>query len=117
ALLQDTVEDTYVTIDDVRANFGEEIANLVDGVAKLSQLELFSERTKQAENFRKLILSISNDIRVLLVKLADRVHNIRTLHYLDDPEKRSRIAQETVGIYAPLAGRTGRQNMRGELAD
>ena len=117
ALLHDTVEDTYVTIDDVRANFGEEIANLVDGVTKLSQLELFSERTKQAENFRKLMLAMSNDIRVLLVKLADRVHNMRTLHYIDDPEKRRRIAQETVDIYAPLAGRIGMQNMREELED
>jgi guanosine-3',5'-bis(diphosphate) 3'-pyrophosphohydrolase len=117
ALLHDTVEDTYVTIDDVSANFGEEIAALVDGVTKLSQLELFSERTKQAENFRKLMLAMSNDIRVLLVKLADRLHNMRTLHYIDDPEKRRRIAQETVDIYAPLAGRIGMQNMREELED
>src|SRR5438046_2107442 len=117
ALLHDTVEDTYVTIDDVGANFGEEIANLVDGVTKLSQLELFSERTKQAENFRKLMLAMSNDIRVLLVKLADRVHNMRTLHYIADPDKRRRIAQETVDIYAPLAGRIGMQNMREELED
>jgi guanosine-3',5'-bis(diphosphate) 3'-pyrophosphohydrolase len=95
ALLHDTVEDTYVTIEDVKKNFGDEIANLVDGVTKLSQLELFSERTKQAENFRKLMLAMSNDIRVLLVKLADRLHNMRTLRFIDKPEKRRRIAQET----------------------
>jgi GTP diphosphokinase / guanosine-3',5'-bis(diphosphate) 3'-diphosphatase len=117
ALLHDTVEDTYVTIEDVKANFGEEIANLVDGVTKLSKLELFSERTKQAENFRKLMLAMSNDIRVLLVKLADRLHNMRTLAFIEKPEKRRRIAQETLDIYAPLAGRIGMQNMREELED
>src|SRR6202167_6205099 len=84
ALLHDTVEDTYVTIEDVKKNFGDEIANLVDGVTKLSQLELFSELTKQAENFRKLMLAMSNDIRVLLVKLADRLHNMRTLGFIAD---------------------------------
>lgn len=117
ALLHDTVEDTYVTIEDVKDNFGEEIANLVDGVTKLSKLELFSERTKQAENFRKLMLAMSNDMRVLLVKLADRLHNMRTLQYIKSPEKRRRIAQETFDIYAPLAGRIGMQNMREELED
>ncbi len=117
ALLHDTVEDTYVTIEDVAKNFGEEIAALVDGVTKLSQLEVFSERTKQAENFRKLMLAMSNDIRVLLVKLADRLHNMRTLHHIEKPEKRRRIAQETLDIYAPLAGRIGMQNMREELED
>src|SRR5690242_3626176 len=117
ALLHDTVEDTYVTIEDVEKNFGTEIAGLVDGVTKLSQLELFSERTKQAENFRKLMLAMSNDIRVLLVKLADRLHNMRTLNHIEKPEKRRRIAQETLDIYAPLAGRIGMQNMREELED
>jgi len=117
ALLHDTVEDTYVTIDDVRENFGQEIADLVDGVTKLSQLELFSERTKQAENFRKLMLAMSNDIRVLLVKLADRLHNMRTLVFISKPDKRRRIAQETIDIYAPLAGRIGMQSMREELED
>ncbi|HEY2070902.1 MAG TPA: bifunctional (p)ppGpp synthetase/guanosine-3',5'-bis(diphosphate) 3'-pyrophosphohydrolase [Rhizomicrobium sp.] len=117
ALLHDTVEDTYVTIEDVKKNFGEEIAGLVDGVTKLSKLELFSERTKQAENFRKLMLAMSNDIRVLLVKLADRLHNMRTLYFIEKPEKRRRIAQETIDIYAPLAGRIGMQNMREELED
>ena len=117
ALLHDTIEDTLVTYDDLRDKFGEEIANLVDGVTKLSQLEVFSERTKQAENFRKLMLAITSDIRVLLVKLADRLHNMRTLGYIDKPDKRQRIAQETVDIYAPLAGRIGMQNMREELED
>jgi len=117
ALLHDTIEDTLVTWDDIKAHFGDEIANLVDGVTKLSQLELFSERTKQAENFRKLMLAMSNDIRVLLVKLADRLHNMRTLSFLKDDTKRRRIAQETVDIYAPLAGRIGMQNMREELED
>jgi GTP pyrophosphokinase len=117
ALLHDTIEDTLVTYEDVKEKFGEEIANLVDGVTKLSQLEVFSERTKQAENFRKLMLAITSDIRVLLVKLADRLHNMRTLGYIEKPEKRRRIAQETVDIYAPLAGRIGMQNMREELED
>jgi guanosine-3',5'-bis(diphosphate) 3'-pyrophosphohydrolase len=117
ALLHDTIEDTLVTFDDIQANFGDDIANLVDGVTKLSQLELFSERTKQAENFRKLMLAMSNDIRVLLVKLADRLHNMRTLGFVSDPPKRRRVAQETIDIYAPLAGRIGMQNMREELED
>jgi GTP diphosphokinase / guanosine-3',5'-bis(diphosphate) 3'-diphosphatase len=117
ALLHDTVEDTTATIEDIETDFGTEIAGLVDGVTKLSQLELFSERTKQAENFRKLMLAMSNDIRVLLVKLADRLHNMRTLSYVKNRETRRRIAQETVEIYAPLAGRIGMQNLREELED
>ncbi len=117
ALLHDTIEDTDATYDDIQEKFGKEIADLVDGVTKLSKLELFSERTKQAENFRKLMLAMSNDIRVLLVKLADRLHNMRTLQHLERPEKRRRIAQETVDIYAPLAGRIGMQNLREELED
>jgi GTP pyrophosphokinase len=117
ALLHDTVEDTAATIADIESDFGPEIAGLVDGVTKLSQLELFSERTKQAENFRKLMLAMSNDIRVLLVKLADRLHNMRTLSYVKNADTRRRIAQETIEIYAPLAGRIGMQNMREELED
>jgi guanosine-3',5'-bis(diphosphate) 3'-pyrophosphohydrolase len=117
ALLHDTIEDTAVTYDDVKQNFGEEIAGLVDGVTKLSKLELFSERTRQAENFRKLMLAMSNDIRVLLVKLADRLHNMRTLGFIKSADKRRRIAQETVDIYAPLAGRIGMQRVREELED
>ncbi|MGA7676723.1 MAG: bifunctional (p)ppGpp synthetase/guanosine-3',5'-bis(diphosphate) 3'-pyrophosphohydrolase [Rhizomicrobium sp.] len=117
ALLHDTIEDTLATHEDIKTNFGQEIADLVDGVTKLSALELFSERTKQAENFRKLMLAMSNDIRVLLVKLADRLHNMRTLAFIKQPEKRRRIAQETFDIYAPLAGRIGMQHMREELED
>jgi GTP diphosphokinase / guanosine-3',5'-bis(diphosphate) 3'-diphosphatase len=117
ALLHDTVEDTTATIADIEHEFGAEVAGLVDGVTKLSQLELFSERTKQAENFRKLMLAMSNDIRVLLVKLADRLHNMRTLSYVKNADTRRRIAQETIEIYAPLAGRIGMQNMREELED
>ena len=117
ALLHDTVEDTSATIEDIQTNFGPEIAGLVDGVTKLSQLELFSERTKQAENFRKLMLAMSNDIRVLLVKLADRLHNMRTLSHIRNPDVRLRIAEETIEIYAPLAGRIGMQNMREQLED
>jgi guanosine-3',5'-bis(diphosphate) 3'-pyrophosphohydrolase len=117
ALLHDTVEDTETTIPEVREAFGAEIAGLVDGVTKLSQLEVFSERTKQAENFRKLMLAMSNDIRVLLVKLADRLHNMRTLSHVKSEGTRRRIATETIEIYAPLAGRIGMQNIREELED
>lgn len=117
ALLHDTIEDTVATYEDIEKNFGKEIADLVDGVTKLSKLELFSERTKQAENFRKLMLAMSNDLRVLLVKLADRTHNMRTLHFIKQPERRRRIAQETFDIYAPLAGRIGMQHVREELED
>ncbi|MDE2184730.1 MAG: bifunctional (p)ppGpp synthetase/guanosine-3',5'-bis(diphosphate) 3'-pyrophosphohydrolase [Alphaproteobacteria bacterium] len=117
ALLHDTIEDTLATYDDIKVNFGQEIADLVDGVTKLTGLEVFSERTKQAENFRKLMLAMSNDIRVLLVKLADRLHNMRTLQFIKEPEKRRRIAQETFDVYAPLAGRIGMQHMREELED
>ena len=117
ALLHDTVEDTTATIDDIEKSFGSEIAGLVDGVTKLSQLELFSERTQQSENFRKLMLAMSNDIRVLLVKLADRLHNMRTLSHIKNPDTRQRIGQETIEIYAPLAGRIGMQNVREELDD
>jgi GTP diphosphokinase / guanosine-3',5'-bis(diphosphate) 3'-diphosphatase len=117
ALLHDTIEDTVATKDEIEQNFGQEIAVLVDGVTKLSQLELQSDRTKQAENFSKLLLAMSNDIRVLLVKLADRLHNMRTLHFIKKPEKRVRIATETMEIYAPLAERIGIQNFRDELED
>ncbi len=117
ALLHDTIEDTVATYDDIKENFGLEIADLVDGVTKLTGLEVFSERTKQAENFRKLMLAMSADIRVLLVKLADRLHNMRTLQYITQPEKRRRIAQETFDVYAPLAGRIGMQDIREELED
>lgn len=117
ALLHDTVEDTSATLSEVTAKFGAEVANLVDGVTKLSKLELRSDQSKQAENFRKLVISMSKDIRVLLVKLADRVHNMRTLHFIEKPEKRLRIARETMEIYAPLAQRMGMQDWRDELTD
>ena len=96
ALLHDTVEDTVATLDDIERLFGPEITRLVDGVTKLSRIELQSDQTKQAENFRKLVLAMSEDIRVLLVKLADRLHNMQTLRFLKDPEKRRRIARETI---------------------
>jgi GTP diphosphokinase / guanosine-3',5'-bis(diphosphate) 3'-diphosphatase len=119
ALLHDTVEDTVATLGEIEGQFGPEIAVLVDGVTKLSQLEMSSasDSTRQAENFRKLVLAMSNDIRVLLVKLADRLHNMRTLHFLQKEEKRRRIALETMEIYAPLAERIGMQNIKDELED
>src|SRR5258708_10744214 len=103
ALLHDAVEDTLTTLDEIQRLFGPEIARLVDGVTKLSRIELQSDHTKQAENFRKLLIAMSEDIRVLLVKLADRLHNMRTLHHIPDPEKRARIAPATLEIYAPPA--------------
>ncbi|MEQ9042642.1 MAG: bifunctional (p)ppGpp synthetase/guanosine-3',5'-bis(diphosphate) 3'-pyrophosphohydrolase [Alphaproteobacteria bacterium] len=117
ALLHDTVEDTLTTVDELEHQFGPEIASLVNGVTKLSRIELQSDHTHQAENFRKLVLAMSEDIRVLLVKLADRLHNMRTLHYIQDPDKRRRIARETMDIYAPLANRIGLQEMKDELQD
>jgi GTP pyrophosphokinase len=117
ALLHDTVEDTDTSIADIEQLFGRDVARLVDGVTKLSRLELQSEQSKHAENFRKLVLAMSEDIRVLLVKLADRLHNMQTLHYMRDPEKRKRIARETMEIYAPLAERIGMQSFKDELED
>ncbi|OBX17993.1 GTP pyrophosphokinase [Erythrobacter sp. QSSC1-22B] len=107
ALLHDTVEDTLATIEDIEANFGPEIARLVDGVTKLSRIEQMPENERAAENLRKFLLAMSEDIRVLLVKLGDRLHNMRTLHFIKKPEKRQRIARETMDIYAPLAERVG----------
>ena len=115
ALLHDTVEDTGVTYAALEAKFGRTIADLVDGVTKLTRLELQSDRTKQAENFRKLVLAMSRDIRVLIVKLADRLHNMRTLHYVRRVDRRERIAHETMDIYAPLAGRIGMDKVKTEL--
>jgi GTP diphosphokinase / guanosine-3',5'-bis(diphosphate) 3'-diphosphatase len=114
-LLHDVIEDTPVKLPEIQNRFGGEIAGLVDGVTKLTRLELQSDRTKQAENFRKLVLAISRDIRVLLVKLADRLHNMRTLHFVQDPERRRRIARETMEIYAPLAERIGMDAVKTEL--
>jgi len=116
-LLHDTLEDTEATFDEITSMFGCEIAELVDGVTKLSKLEINSSSPSQAENFRKLLLATANDVRILLVKLADRLHNMRTLHFIKSHDKRVRIAQETLDIYAPLAGRMGMQNFREELED
>ena len=116
-LLHDTVEDTVATLEEIENLFGKDVARLVDGVTKLSSIELQSAKTRQAENFRKLVLAMSEDIRVLLVKLADRLHNMRTLHHLKDPEKRARIALETLEIYAPLAERIGIATWKDELQD
>ncbi|MEN8237533.1 MAG: bifunctional (p)ppGpp synthetase/guanosine-3',5'-bis(diphosphate) 3'-pyrophosphohydrolase [Pseudomonadota bacterium] len=117
ALLHDTIEDTPVTHDEIEKKFGQEIVTLVDGATKLTQIELQSINQQQAENFRKLVLAMSNDIRVLLVKLADRLHNMRTLVHVKSEEKRKRIARETMDIYAPLAGRIGVHHLKDELED
>jgi GTP pyrophosphokinase len=115
ALLHDVIEDTPVKLLELDRRFGHEIATLVDGVTKLTRLELQSDRTRQAENFRKLVLAMSRDIRVLLVKLADRLHNMRTLHFVREPDRRRRIARETMEIYAPLAERIGMDAVKTEL--
>ena len=116
ALLHDTIEDTDATRAEIDQMFGEDIGALVEGLTKISKLDLVSKRAEQAENLRKLLLAISSDIRVLLVKLADRLHNMRTLQFMS-PEARGRIAQETLDIYAPLAGRMGMHDMREEMED
>ena len=115
-LLHDTVEDTDTTIEEVRSLFGDQVATLVDGLTKLATIEQKSGNLKQAENFRKLLLAMSDDIRVLLIKLADRLHNMRTLHYCPE-DKRARIAKETLDIYAPLAERIGMQEVKDELEE
>ena len=117
ALLHDTVEDTTVTLDQIEKGFGKEVRQLVDGVTKLSQIKWESQQHQQAENFRKLVLAMSNDIRVLLIKLADRLHNMRTLHHLPSAEKRARIARETMEIYVPLAERIGLHQIKDELEE
>ncbi len=116
-LLHDTIEDTNVTYDTVRKEFGEEVANLVEGVTKISALEDKASNDSKAENFRKLILATSKDIRVLLVKLADRLHNMRTINFVKDKDKIIRKAKETMEIYAPLADRMGMNRIRDELED
>jgi len=116
-LLHDTLEDTDATRDEITGMFGEDIARLVDGVTKLSRLEIQSESTKEAENLRKLVLAMSSDIRVLLVKLADRLHNMRTLHHIKEPARRRRIARETMDLYAPLASRIGMEKVKRELEE
>ncbi len=115
-LLHDTVEDTDTSVEEIRGLFGDQVAQIVDGLTKLAMIEQKSVNNKQAENFRKLLLAMSEDIRVLLIKLADRLHNMRTLHFLP-PEKRTRIARETLDIYAPLAERIGMQEVKSELEE
>jgi GTP diphosphokinase / guanosine-3',5'-bis(diphosphate) 3'-diphosphatase len=116
ALLHDTVEDTEATHQEIIEKFGPEIAELVDGLTKIKQLDRVTREATQAENLRKLLLAMAKDVRVLLVKLADRLHNMRTLEHVK-PEKRLRVAEETMDIYAPLAGRMGMQLIRDELED
>src|SRR5712691_8814302 len=115
-LLHDVVEDTDVTIEEIRKNFGEEVARCVDGVTKLGKLDFFSAEERQAESFRKMLLAMVNDIRVIIVKLADRLHNMRTLSVLS-PERRERIAKETRDIYAPIANRLGMSKVKNELEE
>ena len=116
-LLHDTIEDTHATYETIKGEFGEEVADLVDGVTKISVFENTALSNSKAENFRKLILATSKDIRVLLVKLADRLHNMRTIQGISKEDKRKRISQETMEIYAPLADRMGMHRIRDELED
>ena len=115
-LLHDIVEDTSTPLEEIEAQFGKDVANIVNGLTKINQFQFYSKEEQQAENFRKMFLAMVDDIRIVLVKLADRLHNMRTLQYLA-PEKRHRIAQETMEIYAPIAHRLGMGKMRGELED
>jgi GTP pyrophosphokinase len=115
ALLHDTIEDTLVTYEEIEGAFGPDVARMVDGVTKLSKIEAMSENERAAENLRKFLLAMSDDIRVLLVKLADRLHNMRTLHFIKNPDKRRRIARETMDIYAPLAERIGMYDFMREM--
>ena len=115
AILHDTIEDTLATPEQIEKLFGPNIARLVDGVTKLSKIEAQSENERAAENLRKFLLALSDDIRVLLVKLADRLHNMRTLHHIESEDKRRRIAKETMDIYAPLAERIGMYGIMGEM--
>ena len=117
ALLHDTVEDTSASIEDIQKKFGDEVAQLVEGVTKLSKIKLQTAAMQQAENFRKLVLAMSQDIRILMIKLADRLHNMQTLSFLPKPEKRARIAHETLELYAPLAERLGIHDIKDALQD
>src|SRR3954469_24324446 len=115
AILHDTIEDTIATPEEIEKHFGASVARLVDGVTKLSKIEAQSESQGAAENLRKFLLAMSGDIRALLVKLADRLHNMRPLHYIASEEKRKRIARETMAIYAPLAERIGMYEFMTEM--
>src|SRR5262245_8386066 len=115
-LLHDVVEDTLVDLDTIKSYFGEEITRLVDGLTKIAHISDLSKEKQQAENVRKMVLAMTTDVRVVLIKLADRLHNMRTMQYLK-PEKRERISQETLEIYAPIAHRLGMGKIRGELED
>src|SRR3954470_10108295 len=115
-LLHDVVEDTLVDLDTIKSYFGDTIALLVDGLTKIATISELSKEKQQAENIRKMVLAMTTDVRVVLIKLADRLHNMRTMQYLK-PEKRERISQETLDIYAPIAHRLGMGKMRSELED
>ncbi len=115
-LLHDVIEDTFVTKEQLACQFGEEVAELVDGVSKLTQLDCKSRAEAQAQNLRKMVLAMVKDLRVIMVKLADRLHNMRTLGVMV-PQRRRRIARETLDIYAPIANRLGMNKMRLELED
>src|SRR6202451_2403348 len=115
-LLHDSVEDTSVTVVDIRKEFGEQVAHIVEGVTKISQIDFASREEQQAENLRKMMLAMVDDIRVVLIKLADRLHNMRTLEHLT-PERQQKIAKETLEIYGPIAHRLGMGKIRGELED
>ena len=115
-LLHDTVEDTPVTLDDIQALFGDRVKILVDGVTKLNKLEFTSKEEAQAENYRRMFLAMADDYRVIIIKLADRLHNCRTLQFLS-PKKQKQVAQETLDIFAPLAHRLGIGSIRWELED
>src|SRR5579859_28343 len=115
-LLHDAVEDTAVTIDEIKQQFGEQVAHIVEGVTKISKIEFASREERQAENLRKMVLAIVDDIRVVLIKLADRLHNMRTLGHLP-AERQQQISKETLEIYAPIAHRLGMGKVRGELED
>src|ERR1043166_1488613 len=115
-LLHDVVEDTLVDLDTIKSYFGDTIAQLVDGLTKIASISNLSREKQQAENVRKMVLAMVTDVRIVLIKLADRLHNMRTMQYLK-PEKRERISQETIDIYAPIAHRLGMGKMRSELED